>query len=436
MPDRVALIQLVSEQTMQNVVPVLAFGPRRLIHLSTARTAPRSAGIVEAIRQARQVRDPIPLTVHGLSEMPTIAETAEATRAAIGEAREAGDVPLVNFTGGTKLMSLGAYDAARVEGVASVYVDTDHQRLVDGGTGERLEAIVGADLTFGPIEKLLTVNVIAVANGCERVTGGRGWKPYAAVARHLLEHVAEEKLSWATMRDKPGILGGGPEPKTWERWVELSEKTFPLPPALGELAAAADLVEKSGTGWRLPRPPVAELRKLGARERRVERDQHARPPGSPEWRRLDRELQTIRKEVARHLEPIVLSFNFLSGGWLEPVLAEAATRSKRFHDLRWSARTGGRGWGEEQEQDLLGVQGVQIAFFSCKRGGAGAKLVSELEVVQSRARLVGGSFTRRFLCVARPPTDPTVSHALRSRAAELGIHLITGQMLREDRAFA
>jgi len=44
------LIQLVSEQTVQNLLPVLRLRPDRLVHLAAPRTINRSNLIVEAAR--------------------------------------------------------------------------------------------------------------------------------------------------------------------------------------------------------------------------------------------------------------------------------------------------------------------------------------------------------------------------------------------------
>jgi len=44
------LIQLVPEQTMQSLLPVLRLKPDHLVHLASPRTANRSAWIAEAAR--------------------------------------------------------------------------------------------------------------------------------------------------------------------------------------------------------------------------------------------------------------------------------------------------------------------------------------------------------------------------------------------------
>ena len=75
MPTPLTLIQLISEQTMQNLVPLLALKPARVVHLATPKTAARSAQIVEAARQAQVTTD---LESIRQSEMPSIPETSRA----------------------------------------------------------------------------------------------------------------------------------------------------------------------------------------------------------------------------------------------------------------------------------------------------------------------------------------------------------------------
>ena len=431
MADPVALIQLVSEQTMQNVVPVLAIKPARLIHLHTPPMASRTNDIDKALRQAGVQAATL---LHVLPVMPTIAEVAAATGEAIRSARDAGERPLVNLTGGTKLMSIGAFDAARTAGVSSVYVDTGREQFIDGGTGAPIQSVLGPDLTFTPIKKQLKVNVIAVANGLERVTNTKEWSRYVALARHLLNAPGDEDRCWRAMRGKDGLAGPTGEPRTWTGWIELSRTAFDLPDGVAQHAAEAGLVEPIGKQWKLPTPDVKKLRELAVTEQKEQRKLDGRM-SEGERVNVTNHVRNLRKQLAGLIDSTQLSLNLLSGGWLEVALADVAKESGRFEDLRWSARTGGRGWGEEEEQDLIGVQGAQLALFSCKRGGARAKLPSEMEIIQSRARFVGGALTRRYLCVGRMTDDAALRSALQRRAAELGIGLITAQMLRERLPF-
>jgi hypothetical protein len=72
------LIQLVSEPTMQNVLPILRLRPARAVHLVTPKTAQRSGFIIEAARLAGV--EPI-VEIVELSAMPAMRETFGAITA-------------------------------------------------------------------------------------------------------------------------------------------------------------------------------------------------------------------------------------------------------------------------------------------------------------------------------------------------------------------
>lgn len=127
-----ALIQLISEETMQNLLPVLRLKPARLMHLATPKTVGRSAFIVEAARQAG-LKPAIEVVT--LSAIPAMPETFNAIKTAILEARTKGETPVVNFTGGTKLMSIGAFSAALNQEALTLYEATKNDKTLKPLTG-------------------------------------------------------------------------------------------------------------------------------------------------------------------------------------------------------------------------------------------------------------------------------------------------------------
>ena len=176
MPEKkICLIQLVSEETMQNLLPILALKPNSVVHISTTKTFRRSAWIVEGARQSNVTV--IKKDVQ-LAEMPGIKNSFDAVNCAIREASALDQTSIVNFTGGTKLMSVGAYQAAMSNKADSIYVDTEHLQFIDGGTSSGLPEILKGDFSFNSLSRSLRVNSIAVANGSQRVTGGKDWRPY------------------------------------------------------------------------------------------------------------------------------------------------------------------------------------------------------------------------------------------------------------------
>ncbi len=409
MTNPITLIQLISEQTMQNLVPLLALKPTHVIHIATPKTASRSAQIVEAARQAQVCTE---LESIRLSEMPTIPETSRAVQRAIEAVRKTQATPVVNFTGGTKLMSIGAYEAVMREQVTSLYVDTDHQQFIDGHSGPKLNTVLGDDFSFTPFQKSLTVNAIAVANGRQRVTGGRDWQAFLPLVSHFLQSESDEDATWKAVHGTDGICPNAREPRYAADWLPLMGYPLQLPQRVGELGLAAGLLRSDGARFLLPDTNRAKLEEVAATQR----------PSAQDY------FDAVR--------PLQFALAILSGGWWEVAVTDAAHRSGQFRDLRWSVNVGERKNGFDAEEDIVGVDGVQIAYFSCKRGGAKGKLVHQLDELDNRARSIGGHFTRRFLAVYLRPFGQNAAN-LQKRAKELGgIQIVTPQDLRNLDVFA
>ena len=410
-----ALIQLISEQTMQNLLPVLRLAPDRLVHLATPRTAVRSRLVAEGARQAGL--DPELETVT-LTPMPGIPECFGAVAAAIQRAGEMGLTPVVNFTGGTKLMSIGAYAAARVHKTTSLYVDTQDNAFVDGHTGTALATLLDNDASFTPLARRLTVNAVAVAQGVERVTGGSDWRPLLGLARHLLEQEDEERATHEALYGKDGFLPMGRAPRDPGGWLALLDQPFGLPGRTGELAAGLGLVRAApGDGcFLLPDSTRGELEAID----------HALASGMYVGN------YNARRTAAS--EPMQRALGLLTGGWWEVVVADAMDRSGFFRDLRWSVMVGER-QGPELEEDILALAGVQMVYVSCKRSSKGERLQPHLEELSARARTVGGAFTRKYLAV-RYPAMGAEWRKLEAKAAQLAIRLVTPENLDAPETFA
>lgn len=390
MPTPLSLIQLVSEQTMQNLLPVLRLRPVRLIHLATPKTRDRSARIAEA---ARRSNCPVDFETIPLSAMPSIGETHQAVRTVVGEEAAAGRRPFVNFTGGTKLMSIGAYAAALKDKVPSLYVDTQDATFMDGRTGPGLDEVFDGDLSFTPILRSLTVHGVACANGCPRVTHGRDWRPYLPLAEHLLTNPADEDATHEAFHGPYAPFPYGREPRKPADWRPHLDHDFILPDPVCRMAIEAGLME---------------------------------PGSSP---------HAVRLPSGSHaIAPLQRSVAMLTGGWWEIILADRAHASGRFRDLRWSVQVGEKG-GADLEEDIVALDGVQIAYISCKRGGHKSRLLPLLEEIDARARTLGGSFNRRFLAVCHPPKDPHLKN-LQTRAHALGIRLLFPLNLQDPDPFA
>ena len=405
----ITLIQLISEQTIQNLLPILRLKPAGLIHLVTPKTAARSAHLLDAAHAAGI--DPR-LSVVQLSAMPGIPESFNAVTDCLNQMVESGTAPVINFTGGTKLMSIGAYAAALQHKTPSLYVDTQDACFVDGGTSSEMGRLLNNDWSFTPIRNQLRVDTLAIAGGIQRVTGGRDWRPFLPLADHLLRQIDDELNVHAAIHGPVGIVPQGREPRTPRDWLPLFDEPLSLPEQVARLGIDAGLLRTGANGAAfLPDGSRSELEILA-----------------------NNRVDQFNARYFRAIAPIQQAVGFLSGGWWEVIVAHALDKSGLVRDLRWSVQVGDR-TGADLEEDIVALDGVELVYISCKRGGAKARLLPQLEETRARAASLGGAFNRRFLAVRQSPSVK-VAENLRTRAAQLGIRIITGANVYQPGIFA
>jgi hypothetical protein len=374
--NNITLIQLVSAQAMQNLLAALALRPARIVHLCTQEMEARNEALSRAYHVAGINSE---LQVEHLSRMPEMPEIHQAVYRIIGEAAQP---CVVNFTGGTKLMAIGAYAAALQAKCSSLYVDTLEGKFLDGKTGQGiLPYFKDGDLSLSQVTRQLRVDMIAVANGRQRVTGGQQWEELLPVADLLLrnEELEEQCHAFAVkvMKTMPRRYK---ERQLWDEAVR--ERQFSPPQALQEALQEARLFERAGNGMKLSR---------------------------------NRLLDSAEKV-----------FSFLQGSWWEVSVAEYLKRTGRYRDLRWSVDVGASDGqsNTNMEEDILGVHGVNLLYVSCKRGGSGAKLARLLEEVAASAERIGGSHSMKLLAVYKRPYG-RFAERIYKRADELRICIVS-----------
>lgn len=392
---------------MPNLLPLLALQPAAVIHLTTDKTAHRSSRILDAAKAAGV--SPLHENVR-LSSMPSIRESGRAVERAIRLARERSMKPVLNFTGGTKLMSIGAYEQAAKDQCPSFYVDTAERRFENGGSSPGLDELVGKGFSFQDLANILNLDVIVAANGHRSISSGRDWHSLRAAAIHLLEHPEHEELAHESLHGKKGLLPNGNEPRDSAGWLALIDRTFTLPATLLPLLVDAGLVRQA-----------SDSAAMLMDSNRNDLEQLVNNPNTPGY--------------FSAVGPLQQTLAFLTGGWWEVVVADAMDRSGRFRDLRWSAEVTQQS-GTRVEEDLTAIDGVEAVCVSCKRGGAGKnRLLSHLEEFDSRAKAIGGQFTRRWIAVCHPPSG-AAGVAVQRRSQELGIKLLSPSDLTRTDPFA
>jgi hypothetical protein len=393
-----ALIQLVSEETMPNVIAALALEPASITMLHTASTATEASWIKRAIRHAGLTQ---PIRSLPLSRAPDIMETAAKVCRTCKHALAIGLQPVVNINGGTKLMSIGAFAATIGPALSAIYVDTECRRFLQPGKVPIPESLRDGDAAFTRAELRLNVDVVAATHGHNQISAGEDPTPYIELAEYLRAHPAEEHYCHHVFA---ALSSNGP---MVEQLAMLDRRLPELPAGLTRLALAAGLLETRGG-----------CHYIACRTRETIESAIRSPLNSTEFFAATRSLQFPQ--------------TFLNGGWWEVCVWHAAKQSGTFRDLRWSVRFGSD--INHTEEDVVGVKGPNLALFSCKRGGPGARLHRGFEEFVSAARRLGGPSTTKYFCVAAPTREAHMTQ-VREEAVRVRAKIVTPALRLTPDAF-
>jgi hypothetical protein len=303
-------------------------------------------------------------------ETRTIAESSPSVEASMAEVkaalRAAHSPAVVNFTGGTKLMSIGAWRAAGEAGTPTLYCDTQCSRF-------ELERWP-AGFSIPPFEQVvagLDVPVALAAHGlkADRLKSEHPDGAMIALSHELqrawVEHEEETNEYFTLLRQQVHPNGRDLRKSDVER--VLASGLPPAPPALSrvlELAQEAQLIEQVGELWRFKVPA-----------------------------RLNTD-QKVRAVQDAH--------QMLEGGWFEIVVHERMKSCGRFLDVRMNVTSRDQhvSFGEN---DVVAVdlKRMALTFVSCKSTDVHIKPLEHVYSVRQRAVEFGGSHAGAVLCIRR-----------------------------------
>ncbi|MDB6072635.1 MAG: hypothetical protein JWO89_275, partial [Verrucomicrobiaceae bacterium] len=141
-PSCQVLLQLVSAHLLPNLLTVMALRPQRIIQVRNgdANKNPRMETATAHFRHALQVLAQEPGFKGYQPKMvelnlPHVAPDLTTTRDLVAHTLATTQGVTVNFSGGTRLMSIGAFQAAAALGRPSLFCDAEAKRFSDGRTG-------------------------------------------------------------------------------------------------------------------------------------------------------------------------------------------------------------------------------------------------------------------------------------------------------------
>jgi len=126
------LISLLSEQRMQHVIPLLQQGDayEKLVLVASGEKGQQDRHFLRIGREiVSALAGVIPVEIHNKAVDPMSVDSCAGVIDALIEAAGGGQHVVVNISGGTKPMSIGAHQAARGHQALCLYVDTKSERI-------------------------------------------------------------------------------------------------------------------------------------------------------------------------------------------------------------------------------------------------------------------------------------------------------------------
>lgn len=366
------LLHLVSEQNAQNLLPLLAFRPKNVIQVRSSgehyeKMAARLQGAVEELARSGRWLFPSPNFIDWPipCETPTVGQSCRSVAEALSRWPEC----VVNLTGGTKQMSIGAYHAAEDQRRPALYCDSQAGEFRSLSKKNPLPA----SPSFKEAAHFLTVKSLLTLHGIDpqqlRSTNPTDAEIQFAHAVYDIHQCHENELRALLQSIRAQLYPDGRRPATVGQIEGILRDGLPqgdTPVACNFYSAAQEagylLMENGHFFYRM------EERNIGNRAR------------------LQRALKLSKALV---------------GGWYEVLVYDHMREGGRFHDLQTEiqSRNAEQALGET---DIVGVnlQKPGLIFVSCKLSGdALQKPLEHVFATRQRATEFGGTFAEAVLCV-------------------------------------
>lgn len=192
------LIQLIGHQTIPNVVPLFVLHPDEVWHLCTTETLQTDKRIAKWLQSNPQMAH----VVHRRKKINTLDKYEETMNCCLELMQQHPDAQfIVNMTGGTKLMSLGAYlGAVRHGNTPVVYVDPyrskDYADLLVWVEGADMKAAVCTE--YDPSSKLGVKDFLALGEQAQILQSTTDWHrllPAAKAVQQYADSLKDKKWS-------------------------------------------------------------------------------------------------------------------------------------------------------------------------------------------------------------------------------------------------
>ena len=372
------LLCLISNQRMQNVIPIFQRGlqyERVVMVVSQDRTGKPNAGFSAIAKllsnafesHAEWILYPGPVNPMSVDDSQTIFEHLVKQ---FGGA----DQVTINFTGGTKPMAIGAYQAGLTTGSSLVYVDTEASQLLFYRNGE--PEIRPFKLSNISIQEILEVHGRPIDE--ER----RNREEFLDCKNIIAERIYE--LRPTSINDFISLRGVFQEAVQCTQRKREKDKNLPTDVFLPETVLKE---------YKIYLEPL-----------------------------IEENLITPTNGMLR-LEGKAM--NFIDGGWLEGYVLKALDRSNKFMDVAGSVYVK----GVKNELDVVCTCNGKLGIIECKAGNMQKTAQAALSRLRALRDTAAGVFGRSFLVTTKK--EDTLSGDFLNRAKDYRQTIISYENLHK-----
>lgn len=400
------LLQLAGGQSWPNLLPILALKPTTVTFLTSSDPRREYRDSIHAIEEACH-RAGVTVNLQAVSTQakdPTTDECREILKNLSPD--------VINLTGGTKPMSIAAYNLAQALEIPAFYLDTRRKESpveavncfssdVKDRINEALPSIVAK----------LTVPIALKANGfpvpASFEVPAENWTKFAIKAARLRQDAtADSEIAQAIRQLRTQLMGNDSEMPKKSRLRNVLQ--IPISGSIGShwhqyliAASDADIIE------------LTESVESGHQDFFLIRDDPVKTAA-----------EVLRSRA-------IENFKLLEGVWFELALLASLQKTSSFTDISWSVEAdhlqdptaSSRG-----ETDLVAFNADELSlhFISCKTTGPHGGALDHIQGLRNRATKEGGKFSRAELWIFRPKNLGHLKDlAEHCKAHDVSLHVFT-----------
>ncbi len=390
MENKISILHLTSEQVLANLFPILAINPSRVIQIVSNKVKHYADNLEKAIKDNLYFKQCNFRQEIIKKNMLSIDDARKLVEHQIDGELSQGMKPVVNITGGTKLMSIGAFEAAKNKNCPAIYCNTDERKIeVVYKPAEFSKMNLSENYPYKDyVAPQITLNMLISANG-----------------NNFLESNNSDLSS------------------DFSNYSNIANEMFKLYLQNNQ----------HGDDFRnLIRDHITNITKNHTNHKLI---------GIQRFNSILEKLLNVKLVIAeknnyklnvdyRDRQRISYLQKFFDGSWLEVYVYSLVKNNKRYKDVTLNLSSNSRLIVESAISEIdiacLDIHRMLFVLISCKVNFKNTPQLDHMLAIKEAARKLGGKYSLPILCTM------SADEASRKRAEQAGIKLLIGEEIQNE----